>query len=444
MPYTVNPSSGELEFKSGTGGGGGVTTITPDSGTPVTATDVAILGKKYYDIPVVSTESDGDNIYISNNVFVTPYVVDANIIPGLPVAPFQTIQSAIDALFANEGGSTTHTILIKQGTYIEDIVIPAGPLFNIVGLNTNGSLSGTSAFDVIILGSITIDDGAYCSWANITLYSAVPNGITINNAAMITMDNCQLLQGANSSILVNSTSSVNYYFTNSRLGLIKGGTTSSLYTLTIQNCIMGVVTLLNQATLKAYDCNINQVVANDNSIVHLYNCVCEANIGVPMIFGTTTGSCFVSNLFSRENDSASLTHLFDFPGNLYIGGMQNLNTNVAIQLSDIASTQTKVISMPMLKGNITTSVVVTADYAAINTDEFIWVNQSGPVTISLSNLCCNDQEIIVKDQSLNASTNNITVVVSGGGLIDGSASLVMNMNGQSETFKKYGSNYFRI
>ncbi|HNA61609.1 MAG TPA: hypothetical protein PKW79_00830 [Rhabdochlamydiaceae bacterium] len=96
-------------------------------------------------------------------------------------------------------------------------------------------------------------------------------------------------------------------------------------------------------------------------------------------------------------------------------------------------------------GNVTSAVRIASDYSATYSDQYIGVTDtSAPITITLFNLIMPDQELTVKDESLAAASNPITVVVDGGGLIEGSVSKQINTNGGCMRLKFDGMNYFII
>jgi hypothetical protein len=80
--------------------------------------------------------------------------------------------------------------------------------------------------------------------------------------------------------------------------------------------------------------------------------------------------------------------------------------------------------------NVVTPTVITANYSAIAGVDVIECNHSAPVTVTLpaASLFNFGRVHTIKDVSNNAVTNNITINVTGGGTIDGSATKVINAN----------------
>ena len=56
-----------------------------------------------------------------------------------------------------------------------------------------------------------------------------------------------------------------------------------------------------------------------------------------------------------------------------------------------------------------TTVVTTNTYTVVNTDYYIGVNYAGPVTITIPASISSGREVVIKDESGNCETNNITV-----------------------------------
>lgn len=82
-------------------------------------------------------------------------------------------------------------------------------------------------------------------------------------------------------------------------------------------------------------------------------------------------------------------------------------------------------------------------YVVLSTDQYVSVDASGGAkTVQLPNTANTYQVYYVKDRTLSAGTNNITVTTPGATtLIDGSASFVMNVNGGAAGFLFNGTSY---
>ena len=87
---------------------------------------------------------------------------------------------------------------------------------------------------------------------------------------------------------------------------------------------------------------------------------------------------------------------------------------------------------------------VTTYYQATDTDDYIGVNASVPVTIVLPTSPSIGKKIIVKDEGNNISTYSITVQAGIGKSIENDTSVIMNINHQSLTYFYNNSNWFLI
>jgi hypothetical protein len=72
-------------------------------------------------------------------------------------------------------------------------------------------------------------------------------------------------------------------------------------------------------------------------------------------------------------------------------------------------------------------VVNTSPYSAANTVQYLGITVSGAVTVNLAPGVTN-QTVIVKDERGTAASQNITIVPSGGQLIDNSSLATINSN----------------
>ena len=87
---------------------------------------------------------------------------------------------------------------------------------------------------------------------------------------------------------------------------------------------------------------------------------------------------------------------------------------------------------------------VTTYYQATDTDDYIGVNASVPVTIVLPTSPSTGKKIIVKDEGNKIATYNITVQAGAGTSVENDISVIMNINHQSLTYFYNNSNWFLI
>ena len=92
---------------------------------------------------------------------------------------------------------------------------------------------------------------------------------------------------------------------------------------------------------------------------------------------------------------------------------------------------------------LTYKAVSTTPYVVLTTDTYLGVNSSaGAITIELPNAPATSFNVIIKDSTGSAATNNITVTTVGGtDLIDGATSFVMNTNYESVNVTFNGTGY---
>lgn len=87
---------------------------------------------------------------------------------------------------------------------------------------------------------------------------------------------------------------------------------------------------------------------------------------------------------------------------------------------------------------------VTTYYQATDTDDYIGVNASVPVTIVLPTSPSIGKKIIVKDEGNNISTYSITVQAGIGKSVENNTSVIMNINHQSLTYFYNSQNWFLV
>ena len=98
---------------------------------------------------------------------------------------------------------------------------------------------------------------------------------------------------------------------------------------------------------------------------------------------------------------------------------------------------------PLLSRRETYTAITDATYTAKAGDQVIGVNRAGVVTVTLPTAEVRPGRIYtVKDESGNASSNNITVATEGSETIDGSATHVIIVDYQGVGYYSDGSNWF--
>lgn len=416
------------------GGGGGVTALVPDVGGNVTGTNIPVQGYLAGSSQVVETYKNGSALQIADQTFMTRYVVDPSTTPGLK-GTYQTIGAAITQAAADGWSILTIgicTILIRAGSYTENIAFPANFAANLIGLSLNGLNTNTS--DVLINGDITLASQDYILLQNIAINPSGTDGVTIPNGIFgCTLCNCTIVAGSNSCVNFTGAMGTTVAIGSEFLGAIKSTNTSTAGSLSsgalFYNCsIQGTSSLDGSGAASFYNCQMPGMTLSTTSEVGYFDCQCTGGIT-----GTSTGTCVIYNS-QRINGGI----FFNFSGtvnysNCTVSGGGSLYTAAQLKAYQASS-----------QGNIINSTTTATDYVVLYSDYYIGVTSTAaaraitlpdPATIAV------DQSFIVKDQSGAASTHAITLTPAAG-TIDGAASKAINTNYGFLAIKSDGTNYF--
>ena len=127
------------------------------------------------------------------------------------------------------------------------------------------------------------------------------------------------------------------------------------------------------------------------------------------------------------------------------GGIHEIPTNtVNYVLQSNGPTSQATFGVPVLQGYLIRTTRSATDYVVLTTDYRVAITSTASaraVTLPNPNTLVSDQSFIISDESLGAATNNITITPAAG-LIDGHASVAINLNGGSITVTQDGTNYF--
>lgn len=434
--------------------GGGSVTLNLDLGTSITGTTFSVEGQTAYaaaPCQVMKTVNDSSIAKIVNATYLTPYIVDTETTLGLE-GTFTSLQAAVNAAVANGAvvsGGLMRTIIVRASQLNENVTIPALAFLNITGLAANGATTQNTS-DVDILGDVIVSDTALVYWENICFYTQTgTDSVTVGQPYSCAFTNCTFVDGSNSSLLTTGTTNVINMSGCIFLGKIKsnGPTDQSGQNGTIRDTtFLSTSELSGYAAFNFVNCTMPSIQCDDHAVANLINCYAPYNGSSRIIIGTSEATMIISNFTGRTaGSSSSPSPMFSFPGKAIISGIQNFIINDAWPLNSLTDGTTEIVMMPGTKGSITSSVTVTANYVLNSWDQFVWVNQSAACTITLNANCCADQEVTIKDKSFTAATNNITLVVGGGGTIEGLSSLLLNNNGAAVALKSDGiGNYFII
>lgn len=416
---------------------GFVSSLTPDTGGAVTPTlgTIPVLGYPAGSSQVIETYNDGNELKIADQTFITRYVVDPSTTDGLK-GTYQTIGAAITQAVADGWtvGSGVGTIYIRSGTYIEDIVIPTGLAVQLVGPSPAGLSS--SAFDVIIQGSITHETGSYCVVQNVYVGSPSTDTVILDGGvSLASYDQCFISEGTNSAILFSGSTSGFIALQCVVFGKIvmeatstSAGIANSAKFYDCEILSSGIFEGAGDATF--YNCRFPGASLSDTSAVALYNCVIANAVS-----GTSTATIYAYDCQCVNNGPITF---FDTDGSLRYSNCTVTNG------SNLYSLTQPRLFQPNAQGNIINSTTTAVSYNVLYSDYYVGVTDtSAPRTITLPDpaTISIDQSFIIKDQSGGAAANNITINTAAG-TIDGAASKLINTNYGSYSVKSNGTNYF--
>lgn len=443
--FGFNAITGELDLLGDSGGGGGsISGIAGSSGSPISSGVATIIGMTSGDseTPVMSTSTSVNNLYIENRANLTPYVVSADTTAGSR-GTYTTIQSAIDAAVIDGCTIANQKLgMIYAIGSLEGFNIPAGAFISVRGIANSGRdnslLTGTT-----ITSTVTIEGGASANLEDLTMFVTSGACVYVDEApASLTINQCALYSTSAYGLDYTADSTPLKITNCSFPGTAKFDTpvASGGYAYIYNTDFNGSVLIQGGSLVEFEYCSLaTSIELNGVAVCRLFDC---SSNGQFLIFGTSTttlGACEINNLWAPTASSAPL---FNFPGTVVLGNVYYMSpvTGTSRDLSDGTGL---VVSTQSLKGNITTSRNITANDSTRNYDTFIWCNHTAAINVYLSPGAANNQEITIKDRTLNASVNNVTISVTDG-LIEGQSSFVMDQNGQCVRLKKFGTDYYLI
>lgn len=432
--WAYNPITGNLDRIGDGGGGGGNITISGDSGPPLFANTFAFVGQEAGTVPVVDVDTSTGDVAISSNTWETQYVVDNSTTAGLK-GTFATVQDAMNQAYddGNANFPLYANIMLRPGDYdLSALNIPDDANFHIYSVmpsteNTNGNVRING------IGTLSINTSSNILWENL-FFADVPtfgaatgfntfknvsfaNGAVFNGGVPLFINSYAFGAG---DIILNDTLGVfqakDSFFSN----VVFNVSTNESFNFYSTNCTYQVLSGTCAGNLKMFSSPFVAITANCSSGVDAQNVIVNCS---------NAGSMGLST-----NPTITGT------GEFYVAEMSGYTYGPAPTIFNLASTQ----------GNVIASKTVSADYSASIFDYYIGVDDTSSartITLpdpsdALTRLSLN-QSFIVKDESLAAGTNSITINTVGG-LIDGAASTVIDTNGGCLTFKSNGTNYFII
>jgi hypothetical protein len=172
--------------------------------------------------------------------------------------------------------------------------------------------------------------------------------------------------------------------------------------------------------------------------------------GLPWVSGNTTGPVLVNGTQGTGAGSSGppAGALVDTAGDMFVSNVSFKPIDETYPMNQVFGSTGTAKMLPTLAGNILNSKTTATSTVMLYCDTYLGVTSTAAArTISLPSNPVPNAHYMVKDESMGATTNNITVNVDGAtGTIDGLASAVISINGGSFTFKadNAGVNYFII
>ena len=425
------PSTGAVYRKAtGTGNTGWVlgteTNLTPDTGgqiLPVSG-NINVFGQPSLSAQAMETLNVANDLMVECRTWVTPYVVDATTTTG-ERGTFTTIQSAIDACFADGKASQLGYIEIRKGTYVENLSFPAGNFFihaptpnNSVGINNNV---------VIIQGGHTLADSGSLIAQNIRFTNGFvnPSFNFTGTPSFASFYSCQI-----------------------------SASLASPMQLTFNDCTVDNVGMtFSDGAVYAFDTQFGSLTLSGGS-QSFYRCAIGAGVVLSNAVAPVCRYCILGNSSTWTGTTSGTPEFYDciteakfnYTGIIRVGGLsQGLLTTGDFFGSNITENLTR-----STQGNVLIRRTVAISSTVANTDYYIGVTSTAAArTITLPHSSTTNlkpykgQCFKVKDESGAAGTNNITVAPNGGN-IDGAANYVINTNYGFVEVMFDGTNYFKI
>jgi hypothetical protein len=409
MQIVYNTFTDDLDYVGTSGGGGDVTTVTPNSGGAVSAVMgnindkglAANAGGNAY--PMFSYNGGNPNVQWENRAYLSTYVVDPSTTNGSK-GTFTTLAAAITQAIADGVAATSPgvAIYIRNVTITETISLSTNGI-NITILGTGGKSNQSFAGgNPIFNGSFTYSGNGNIVFSNIDMSSSAT--LTMSGSGSFTVSdcysNCAITHSGNQFFFDNSTADTSSSFAIS-------GTEFSVRNSSLLNF---TITYSGSGTSSFQNSSFGGTLAGSTSGLLFFN-----GCYLPLTANTMTAGTIevFNNTFGPHN---------------FFG-----NTNLTYQKGASEIGNASVASRPA------------GSYSATFHDQYIGVTSTSSavaITIPVSNVIKN-QIFTVKDESGGAGTNNITVTAASG-TIDGAANYVINTNYGEVSLMFDGTNYFTI
>lgn len=367
------------------------------------------------------------------DLYITPYIVD---ILGGPGSAYTTIQAAIDAAVADGASDEVFKVIfLRPGIYVENLDIYPGIIIWGTGERESESFEQICRID----GNHTLNgEDLLLYLKDVEMYN------NLNGVDTFTRSAAEEDQGF---IAFNVS-----FFNATTAGSILEGFGSAIPTH-MQNCEFnysaGHLLFSGDINLRFEDCSFRQQIYGQ---IECTTCSMYGSSWGPQI--TATASVIVQN-----SSFHSVKGTCD--ANLYYVNVFTTSTNTGDATYDYVSSES---GLAVFDGNQTTSGQKTSLYGNTYTpirsagnvvvgfsnetaQNYVGITDtSAPRTVTLiqANIFVN-RSLKIKDESMAASpTNPITVSVTGGALINGLATYIINSPGACVEFMCNGTAYFTL
>ncbi|MDD3471765.1 MAG: hypothetical protein PHS86_03190, partial [Syntrophaceae bacterium] len=329
------------------GNGGGITSV---------------VGQSSLVAPTITVTTAGTTATVEDRAWITPYVVDPSATPGLR-GTFQTIQAAIDQIVADGYGFLPyHTIYIRPGNYIEDIVFPSTVGIILASMGPLGAI--TQSTNVTIQGNVSFTAPGIAAFTGIDFINGVSNVIDTTNAVFCSFQDCVIdtIQGSGTVNMTNCSVS----------------TIDLTGTVQIWNSLVGGNTAVFSGTVGIYRSTCNQIDVTANAQLTIEDCLFFSGSFIGST-GTFTGDIFADKIRMGSQG------LFAVNGGSVTYG--NITSYYTVGISSIfisGFTPTTITAIPHFGGNVKQMKTITTNYNLSKADCYVGVDLSGgSVTITL-------------------------------------------------------------
>ena len=451
-----------------------ITSVTPTGGAGINISSLTSTGPSSswtINNLGVNSATGGTGVTVSASTGAVTFSI------GQPVATTNNVTfaglTATNSIYANNLYDSTNRV-------VTSVTPTAGTAINISSLTSTGpassftinnlgvtALTGAPTIKVSAsTGSITITDVGVTSIQPGTGITVTANtgSVTVTNAGVTTFN------GATGSILgVNSvaagtnvavsatTGSVTISVPNIGVTAVNGSTGSVLVVSSITagtamnvSATTGSVTINNLGVTSAVAGTgitvsaATGTVTFSNAGVTAFNGSTGAVLGVSSIAGTAnqvTASASTGAVTLSLPQAIATSSTPQFAGLTIAGtGAVTIGSTTAGTMNNVAIGGTTATTAKVTGLTVGYASVTTTPFTATSDTYLIGVNRAGPVAITLPAGSAGRVNII-KDESGNASVNNITITPASG-TIDGQASLVISANYAAYSLYSSGSNWF--